>query len=57
MAFLVGLVTVVRKSISDKIYDLELMSQLTKSSQFTRTDVDAISSKINKDVFKALNKR
>ncbi|MBI2208009.1 hypothetical protein HYU50_00785 [Candidatus Woesearchaeota archaeon] len=48
---------VVRKSISDKIHDLELMNQLTKKSKLTQSDVDAIASKINRDVFKGLNKR
>ncbi|HLD86808.1 MAG TPA: hypothetical protein VJB12_01985 [Candidatus Nanoarchaeia archaeon] len=48
---------VVRKSISDKIQDLELMNQLTKRSKFTKADVDAIASKINSEVFRSLNKR
>ena len=48
---------VVRKSISGKIEDLELMNKLTKRSKLTQADVDEISHKINRDVFEELNKR
>lgn len=48
---------VVRKSISEKIEDLEVMDKLTKRSKLTQADVDEISSKINRDVFKELNRR
>jgi len=48
---------VVRKTISSKINDLELLDKLTKKSGLTMSDVEALSSKINKSVFKELNKR
>ena len=48
---------VVRKSISEKIEDLEVMDKLTKRSKLTQADVDKISHKINRDVFEELNKR
>lgn len=48
---------VVRKSISDKIHDLELMNHLTRRSKFTQADVDALASKINKGIFEDLGKR
>jgi hypothetical protein len=48
---------VVRKSISDKIHDLELMNQISKKSNLTLSDVNELSGKINKDVFKSLNKK
>ena len=48
---------VVRKSISEKIEDLELMGKLTKRSKLTPTDVDEIAHKINRNVFEELNKR
>ncbi|MBI2653142.1 hypothetical protein HYX00_06760 [Candidatus Woesearchaeota archaeon] len=48
---------VVRKSISEKIEDLEVMDKLTKRSKLTQADVDAIASKINREVFGDLNKR
>ena len=48
---------VVRKSISGKIEDLEIMDKLTKRSKLTEADVDTIAEKINRDVFEELNKR
>jgi hypothetical protein len=48
---------VVRKSISEKIEDLEVMDKLTKRSKLTQADVDEIAHKINRDVFEELNKR
>ena len=48
---------VVRKSISEKIEDLEVMDRLTKRSKLTQEDVDEIAHKINRDVFEELNKR
>ncbi|MBI2653517.1 hypothetical protein HYX02_01770 [Candidatus Woesearchaeota archaeon] len=48
---------VVRKTISEKIEDLELMEKLSKRSKLTQADVDEIAHKINRDVFKELNKR
>jgi hypothetical protein len=48
---------VVRKSISEKIHDLELMNQLSKRSNLTPSDINELSSKINRDVFKSLNKK
>lgn len=48
---------VVRRTISDKIEDLELMDKLTSKSRFTQKDVDELAHKINSEVFKELNKR
>ena len=48
---------VVRKSISEKIEDLEIMDKITKKSRLTRADVDEIAHKINRDAFEELNKR
>ena len=48
---------VVRKSISEKIEDLEIMDKLTKRSKLTQADVDEIAHKINRDVFEELSKR
>ena len=48
---------VVRKSISEKIDDLELIDRLTKRSKLTQADIDEISHKINREVFEELNKR
>jgi len=48
---------VVRKSISEKIDDLEVMGRLTKRSKLTQEDVDEIAHKIDRDVFEELNKR
>lgn len=46
---------VIRKAIQKKIEDLELLDKLTKKSKLTFKDVDEISHKINKEVFKELN--
>ena len=48
---------VVRKSISEKIDDLEIMDKLTKRSKLTQADVNEIAHKIDRDVFEELNKR
>ena len=48
---------VVRKSISEKIEDLEVLDKLTRKSKLTQTDVDEIAHKIDRDVFEELNKR
>ena len=48
---------VVRKSISQKIEDLELMDKLTKRSKLTQADVDEIAHKIDREVFEELNRR
>lgn len=48
---------VVRKSISEKIEDLELMDKLTKKSRLTHADVDKIAHKVNRDVFGELDKK
>ena len=48
---------VVRKSISQKIEDLELMDKLTKKSKLTQADVDEIAHKIDKEVFEELSRR
>jgi len=45
---------VVRKSISEKIEDLEMMDKLTKKSKLTQKDVDAIAQKIDSSVAKKL---
>ena len=48
---------VVRKTITEKIEDLELMEKLTRKSKLTKTDIDQISHKINIEVFDDLNKK
>lgn len=48
---------VVRRTISDKIEDLELMDKLTSKSKLTQKDVGELTHKINSEVFKELNKR
>lgn len=48
---------VVRKSILEKIDDLELMDKLTKKSKLTQHDVEEIAQKINREVFRELNKK
>lgn len=45
---------VIRKSISEKIEDLEMMDKLTKKSKLTQKDVDAIAQKIDSNVAKKL---
>lgn len=48
---------VIRKTISEKIEDLEMMDKLTRKSKLTQKDINEISHKINSEVFKELNKR
>ncbi len=48
---------VVRKSISQKIEDLDIMDKLTTKSKLTQRDVDSIASKINGTVAKKLGLR
>lgn len=48
---------VVRKSISEKIEDLELMDRLTSKSRLKQVDVDELAHNVNKDVFNELNKK
>ena len=48
---------VVRKSISEKIDDLEVMAKLTRRSKLTQSDVDEIASRIDRNVFEELNRR
>ena len=48
---------VVRKSISQKIENLEMMDKLVSKSKLTQKDVDEIAHKINRAVFMDLNKR
>ncbi len=48
---------VVRKTISKKIEDLELIDRLAMKSKLTGKDVDEIASRINREVFKELEKR
>jgi len=45
---------VVRKSISEKIEDLEVMDKLTKRSKLTQADVDDIAHKIDSEVARKL---
>jgi hypothetical protein len=45
---------VVRKSISEKIQDLEIMDKLTKKSKLSQKDVDEIAERIDSDVAKKL---
>ncbi len=45
---------VVRKSISEKIDDLEMMDKLTKKSKLTQKDVDDIAERIDSSVAKKL---
>ena len=47
---------VVRKTIAEKINDLEMMDALVSKSKLTQNDVDKIAHKINRAVFKELNK-
>ena len=48
---------VVRKSISQKIEDLDIMDKLTSRSKLTQKDVDAIASKIDGAVSRKLSLR
>ncbi|MFH1181783.1 MAG: hypothetical protein V1702_02395 [Candidatus Woesearchaeota archaeon] len=48
---------VVRKTITEKIEDLELMNKLTRRSKLTPKDVEELAHKINSEVFEELNKR
>ena len=48
---------VVRKSISEKIEDLEILDKIARKSKLTQADVDEISHKINQDVFAELSRR
>ena len=48
---------VVRKSISQKIEDLDVMDKLTSKSKLTQKDVDAIASKIDGAVSRKLSLR
>ena len=48
---------VVRKSISQKIEDLDLMDKLTAKSKLTQKDVDSTASKIDRAVAKKLGLR
>ncbi len=45
---------VVRKSIVEKVSDLELMDKLTQKSKLTQKDVDEIAKKIDSNVAKKL---
>lgn len=45
---------VVRKTISEKIEDLDMMDKLTRNSRLTQKDVNEISQRINNDVAKKL---
>lgn len=48
---------VVRKSIAQKISDLDMLEKLTKKSTLTDKDIDAIASKINSGAAKKLGLR
>ena len=48
---------VVRKTISQKIEDLDMMEKLTKKSRLTQKDVDEISGKIDSAVARKLGLR
>ena len=45
---------VVRKTISERIEDLELMEKLAKRSKLTQADVDEIAKKIDSEVARKL---
>lgn len=45
---------VVRKSISEKIDDLDMMDKLTKKSKLTQKDIDDIAERIDSSVAKKL---
>ena len=45
---------VVRRTISEKIENLEIMDKLTRKSRLTQKDVDEIADKIDSDVAKRL---
>ena len=48
---------VVRKTISQKIEDLDMMDKLTAKSRLTKKDVDEIASKVDSAVAKKLGLR
>ncbi len=48
---------IVRKTIAEKINDLELLDKLIRKSKFTQEDVEKIAHKINKDTLKDFNKK
>jgi len=48
---------VVRKTITERIEDLELLDKLTSKSKLTQKDVDELAHKINKEVFEELNRK
>ncbi|HLD41430.1 MAG TPA: hypothetical protein VJB06_00190 [archaeon] len=48
---------VIRKSIAEKIDDLEMMDKITKKSKLTEKDVEEISAKIDRNVAKKLGLR
>ena len=45
---------VVRKSIAEKLDDLEMMDKLTRRIKMTQRDVDELSTKIKQEVFEEL---
>lgn len=45
---------VVRKTISEKIEDLDMMDKLTRKSKLTQKDVNEIAQRIDSDVAKKL---
>ena len=48
---------VVRKTITSKVEMLDAMELIARKSKLTKKDVDGLAHKINKEVFKDLNKR
>ncbi|MBI4020341.1 MAG: hypothetical protein HY367_03330 [Candidatus Aenigmarchaeota archaeon] len=45
---------VVRKTIAERIEDLELMDRLARNSRLTKKDVEDISHKIKRDIYKEM---
>jgi len=48
---------VVRIIIQKKIEDLEMLEKIAQKSKLTQEDVDEIAHKINREVFRELNKK
>lgn len=47
----------VSQTISERVDTLEMTDKLLAKSKLTKNDVDEIAKKINKDIFRELNKR
>lgn len=48
---------VVRKTISEKITDLELLEKIAAKSKLTQKDVNEMAHRINREVFKELDQK